>query len=145
MDQLTLTLERDGNWAILGGPMHPRLVSTVRAMKPTFREFDGKRWRVHYSKLAFVAQLAKRLYQHVDWSSLPPAWQVLACGGASPTVESGEDPYAVLHLLQSAPVEVARAAYRALALKAHPDHGGDELEMQRLNSAIEAIVERHRL
>lgn len=140
MEALTLTLVPDGTWAVLSGPMHPRLVSTVRALRPAHREFDGKSWRVHYAKLPLVTRLAQRLYHHVDWSALPPSWQVLACGGALPPTE--EDPYAILHLLPSAPLEVARAAYRALALQAHPDHGGSAAEMQRLNGAIEAITER---
>lgn len=138
MDPLTLKLVPDGSWAVLTGPMHPRLVSTVRQLRRSAREFDGKQWRVHYGQLPVVAGLAQRLYHHVDWSELPPQWQVLACGGAP--AAALEDPYAVLHLLPSAPVEVARAAYRVLALKAHPDHGGDPGEMQRLNRAIEAIL-----
>jgi len=41
----------------------------------------------------------------------------------------------MLHVCQSAPPEVIRAAYRALAKSQHPDTGGDTGAMQRLNDA----------
>jgi hypothetical protein len=52
--------------------------------------------------------------------------------------------YAILHLDPSAPLEVAEAAYRALARKTHPDAGGSTEQMQRLNAAIERIREEKR-
>ncbi len=45
------------------------------------------------------------------------------------------DPFATLHLLPSAPPEVVRAAYKALAVKHHPDLGGDVRAMQQINAA----------
>ena len=38
-----------------------------------------------------------------------------------------------------APLDVAEAAYRALAKKAHPDAGGDPERFRRLTEAIEWI------
>lgn len=55
-------------------------------------------------------------------------------GGARPS-----GPYAVLHIAGDAPLEVAEAAYRALAKTAHPDHGGTLDQMKSLNAAIEQI------
>lgn len=52
--------------------------------------------------------------------------------------------YAALHLQPDAPLEVAEAAYRALARRHHPDAGGDTVTMQRLNAAIELIREEKR-
>lgn len=49
--------------------------------------------------------------------------------------------YAVLHIAPGAPLEVAEAAYRALAKQNHPDRGGSPEAMQRLNAAIERIRE----
>lgn len=48
-------------------------------------------------------------------------------------------PYAVLHLANDAPLEVAEAAYRALVKQQHPDVGGNHAPMVALNRAIEAI------
>lgn len=43
--------------------------------------------------------------------------------------------FAALHLLPSAPPAVVKAAFRALAGIAHPDHGGAHDAMLRLNAA----------
>jgi len=50
------------------------------------------------------------------------------------------DPFATLHLLPSAPPEVIRAAYRALAIKHHPDLGGDVRAMQTINAAYKQLA-----
>lgn len=50
------------------------------------------------------------------------------------------DPYRVLHLQSDAPLEVVRAAYRALAVLHHPDRGGDEEVMKQLNIAHDLIL-----
>jgi DnaJ homolog subfamily A member 2 len=47
--------------------------------------------------------------------------------------------YRELHLLPSAPPEVRRAAYRALAMLHHPDKGGDVETMKRINAAWECL------
>lgn len=47
--------------------------------------------------------------------------------------------HATLFVLNSAPEEVVRAAYKALAIKHHPDKGGDTQTMQRINAAFDAI------
>ncbi len=52
-------------------------------------------------------------------------------------------PYAVLHVADDAPLEVAEAAYRALVRAAHPDVGGAHATMVALNVAIEQIRREH--
>lgn len=47
--------------------------------------------------------------------------------------------YRLLHVDPAAPLAVCGAAYRALARTAHPDAGGDEEVMKRLNAAIERV------
>ncbi len=50
------------------------------------------------------------------------------------------DPYVTLHLLPSAPPEVVKAAYKALAMKHHPDKGGDTEAMQQINDAYKQLA-----
>jgi DnaJ-domain-containing protein 1 len=50
------------------------------------------------------------------------------------------DAFATLHLLPSAPPEVVRASYKALAMKHHPDHGGDTEAMQKINEAYRRLA-----
>jgi curved DNA-binding protein CbpA len=45
------------------------------------------------------------------------------------------DPYATLQVIESADLEVIRAAYRALARRFHPDVGGDAMRMAEVNEA----------
>jgi hypothetical protein len=51
-------------------------------------------------------------------------------------------PYNTLHLLPSAPPELIKAAYKCLAMKYHPDHGGSTQAMQKINEAYELLAER---
>jgi hypothetical protein len=62
-----------------------------------------------------------------------------------PTYRRGatDDPYAILHVTSDALPEVLDAAYRALAKKHHPDVGGSEAAMKRINVARAAILERN--
>jgi hypothetical protein len=57
-------------------------------------------------------------------------------------VESEHEAYQVLHLLPSAPAPLIKAAYRELAKIKHPDHGGDDEEMKRINSAFDVLKGR---
>ncbi len=61
---------------------------------------------------------------------------------SEPADDSLEAAFAALHLLPTAPLEVAKAAHKALALIHHPDRaGGDVQRMQRINAAFDLIME----
>jgi hypothetical protein len=60
-------------------------------------------------------------------------------GKERPRPRTVTDAFATLHLLPSAPPEVVRASYKALAQLVHPDKGGDVRAMQRLNEAYERL------
>jgi hypothetical protein len=51
-----------------------------------------------------------------------------------------EDPFGVLGLDRSASVVQIRSARRTLARGAHPDHGGSDEAMRRLNAAFDAAI-----
>ena len=57
-----------------------------------------------------------------------------------PSKPKTSDPYTALWLLPGAPPEVVKAAYRALAVLNHPDHGGDTAAMQRINDAYRRLA-----
>lgn len=50
-----------------------------------------------------------------------------------------EQPFAVLHLLPTAPPELIDGAYRILARLHHPDRGGETERMRELNEARGAL------
>lgn len=46
-------------------------------------------------------------------------------------------PHEVLGIAPGADIDIAEAAYRVKAKRAHPDHGGSDRDMQELNEALE--------
>lgn len=50
-----------------------------------------------------------------------------------------ETPRAILFVTEDAPDYVVTAAYRALAARNHPDKGGNETAMKRINAAYEVL------
>ena len=54
----------------------------------------------------------------------------------------GRDHFRVLHLRETAPVELIEASYRVLARLHHPDRGGSTEAMQAINGAYTALRER---
>ena len=73
-----------------------------------------------------------------EFPALPGPGQT---GVAPPRENTG--PYATLWLRTGAPIEVAEAAFRALAKTAHPDAGGDRTRWDRIQAAIEQIRKEH--
>lgn len=53
---------------------------------------------------------------------------------------AGSDNYAALYVTHNAPVEVIKAAYRALSKLYHPDTGGDAEDFKRINEAYSALL-----
>lgn len=53
--------------------------------------------------------------------------------------EPDMDPHELLGIRPDAPLEVAEAAWKAKMRTAHPDAGGSEEQVKKLNAAIEAI------
>jgi hypothetical protein len=57
-----------------------------------------------------------------------------------PPIETKADALIVLHLRSTAPPEVIKATYRALAQLMHPDRGGDEEDFKHLQRAYEVLT-----
>lgn len=112
-------------------------------IKLTLRNYDSttRAWLVYWTQLRLVVEAARRFYTRVDWSTLPGEWQMLIAG-AQPVVELTppmENPYAILYVTEDAPLEVVKAAYKALVSIHHPDAGGSEEAMCKLNEAFSTI------
>ena len=121
----------------------------LKAMVPRqLRRYDpeAKQWHV----AAMGAQLLHRwldcasesLGAQIRWFGEGAAGEQGSDGSPVRPPAQAEDPYATLHLLPTAPVEVVRAAFRALAGLHHPDRGGDGEQMRRVNAAYEALARR---
>lgn len=147
MLQTPLVLEQsrtEPDWVCVKSTV-PVLIEFLRSgIQPTaYRQYDVKRhiWLVHWSRLPLLVQVAQRIYARVDWSTLPDRWQVFIVSGQPPPIVilKPRDSFAVLFLTTEAPEVVVKAAYKALSMIYHPDHGGDQDKMSELNAAYDKI------
>ncbi len=107
---------------------------------------DLRRW--NRQSRAWLVNRSAPLEQWLDYVQSEFGAEVIEeIGGAGGQSEAANnlannqgDAYTALHLLPSAPIEVIKAAYRALAILCHPDRGGDEEAMKRVNIAYESIT-----
>ncbi len=97
-------------------------------------ELSFRKW-IDYARSSLHAQIEWEVESDYEQPPPPPprSWQQQS---------AYLGPYNTLHLLPSAPPEVIKAAYRALAQLHHPDHGGSNQAMQKINEAYELLAER---
>ena len=107
---------------------------------------EKKRWSVHIAKIPMVVSWGRRHFAYVDYSSLPTPIQILIVEYERNRREAGGGrelsltPHQVLHLLPSAPPEVIKASYKALAMLYHPDHGGDSEQFRAVQEAFDSLT-----
>lgn len=153
MRQLVIAYDPETKFCELYHPYDKRFVAFVsQGIKPiSCRYFDhaARRWRVHASKLPQIVAAAKRFFDHVDYRAVPPDIQIKIVqfaenGGDDPvptfSIKPKMSPYAVLFVTTNAPPEVIKAAYRALAQKHHPDHGGDPEKFREIDEAYKTLT-----
>jgi DnaJ-domain-containing protein 1 len=70
----------------------------------------------------------------------PPRMPPRSTRRQRPPHSTGSGPHAVLGVRPGATREEIRSAYRALAMRHHPDHGGDAEKMRSINEAYRVIV-----
>lgn len=84
-----------------------------------------------------VADYGARLIDALSSSVSAPA-----AGGSTPDLNH---PYTVLDIPSNSPDWLVRLAYRDRAKKAHPDVGGSDEEMKKINDAFEKIMKERNL
>ncbi len=139
-------VKRDPCWLELHGAPYA-IEAEVRAqVKPaTRRSYDRSTglWSIHWQWIKWLVDLARSKNIAVIWADLPATWQKLAAGATMAVDEVSAEPvcvYATLYLTNDAPLEVVKAAYKALAAKTHPDVGGDERDFRRISDAYKNII-----
>jgi hypothetical protein len=119
----------------------PAIETLKRTVSPNLREYepDTKQWFVADAARTQLDRWLGHLFVthgvEAEWLTSDDEYE----RARKPHTSAKADPFAALHLLPSAPMEVVRAAYKALAMKHHPDLGGDTQAMQRLNQAYKQI------
>jgi len=129
-----------GRYTGLGGiiltfPYDARLIDLLKSEIPIYaRSYDPdeKAWTIKSAYAARAVDLLLRCFPDAQIER-PGTWP-----GSTPQ-PSATRPFAVLHLLPSAPPELIDAAYRTLARLHHPDVSGDPEAMRALNDARDAL------
>jgi len=154
MQSLTVTeWNEESQFATLSFSYNRRFMDWLKmGVRPdSYRVYDpvDKVWKVHLKRLSLVLNFARRHFAQVNYQVLPDWIQIqIASEKAQEPRQTlwdttrPADPYATLYLLPTAPWEVVRAAYKALAVSCHPDHGGSTEAFQRINSAYQELEKR---
>ncbi len=123
------------------------LIETLKSfVNPCYRFYDPgtRKWVVgapaSQSLHRWLAYARATFNARIEWIGEADADPEREWTPKEPARPKAVDPYKTLHLLPSAPPEVVKAAYRALAVLNHPDKGGDEEAMKRLNAAYQKLA-----
>ena len=121
---------------------HPALIKALKDQIPAaFRRYaaaEGKSWIVDAEYADEAITLLVRFFPNVQVEFTRQS-RTRASAQTRPT---GNDHFRILHLRETAPVELIEASYRVLARLYHPDRGGTHEAMQELNGAYAALRER---
>ena len=125
--------------AVLTWPYCPAMLEDLKATIPyRFRNWDRGR-KVWTIEPAYADLAIEILLQHFPTAETPRRSRAQAHGQGRP---AGNDHFRVLHLRETAPVELIEASYRVLARLHHPDAGGSDEAMQAINGAYAALRAR---
>lgn len=118
---------------------HPELIPRWKDAVPArYRSYDpdAKVWRFLGEYRALAATLFLAYFPDAD---VPVRFRTPSSPQARP---ASSDHFRILHLRETAPVELIEGAYRILARINHPDRGGSDEAMREINGAYAALRER---
>jgi hypothetical protein len=127
----------DFNFAI--GTLKSFIHSSARSYDP-----DARQWHVDAAAEVeferWITNMRTVIAATIEWLT-PDNTSDAHERAHKPHTPAKVDPFATLHLLPSAPPEVVRAAYKALAIKHHPDKlTGDTRRMQEIVAAYKQLA-----
>lgn len=124
-----------GGWQVCG---HHRIALTTAKFDSRCQECLGP---IKKGDNVVLVIIGEKENGKAHWAAFHPKSH---CKGESSTrvnESAPAGPWAVMYLAPGAPVEVVKAAYKALALKYHPDKpGGSLVKMQEINAAMEKLI-----
>ncbi len=127
----------DGSAADVTFPFSAYVVAEIkRAVPAPLRTYDpdSKTWTVAGRYVSAVYHVLAQVFGEVDVEGS-------RSGAADHGRQSSDDPWVILHLRPTAPLELVTAAHKCLAKLNHPDRGGSTVTMQAINQAVEQIRE----
>lgn len=123
-------------WAVVSTPYDEDFLDAFKA-RVHIRAFDPgtKTWIVPARYVPIVRDLARRFLE-VDIAVVSPQSYAPRATPSKPHVP---EEYEILCVQPGSPIEVVKAAYRALAFMCHPDRGGNAEHFKQLTAAYEKI------
>ncbi len=118
-------------------PYDAGLIDALKAGIPAHaRTYDpvAKSWTITSTYASTAFRLMSAVFPDVDVVE-----QTSAGSSARGDRVDESDPWVILHLRPTAPLELVVAAHRCLAKIHHPDRGGTTAVMQEINAAAEAL------
>ena len=158
MSKYTLTIINDPNSEFTylnfhyNKPFQEWLKYSLRPASCRYWDPKARQWRVLLSSIPYLVLRASRFFGDVHYSSLP---EEIICQieaeesyerefKATKNTTAVTDPYSVLYLLQGAPFELVRIAYKVLAKKWHPDvPNGDSDKFKKITNAYQIIKNQY--
>jgi hypothetical protein len=133
----------DGRFEVrVRGSEFSDIIESLKDFIPAnYRSFnpDAKAWRIF--EVHYLRKWLKRLEW---WDDVKVEWASAKYGYRRPAEQTWRDPRAeafkALHLLETAPPELVKAAHKTLAFLHHPDRGGDLEQMKVINAAADVIL-----
>jgi hypothetical protein len=113
------------------------LVAAIRALPPHWREWapnapGGHAWWIADEAMSRLLRILPGLAEYAADRATAHCRDTCS--------DDTHEAFAALHLLPSAPPDVVKAAFRALAKAMHPDVGGDTAAMVRVSLAYERAL-----
>jgi hypothetical protein len=134
-----LALRRDGMPYASGGRPSDQGVAVYFNYKKRPMCFACDRWKNIEDNMHAIGKTIDALRGIERWGSGQMVEQAFTGFAALP---APEQPWQVLGVSSQATQDEVRAAYRRLASDHHPDRGGDQHQMARINAARDALLER---
>jgi hypothetical protein len=139
--------EKNIYWLTFHFKYNRRFITTIQNLKPSsYRKFNKKLscWEIHYTKLAPIVRDSLRFFKEIKYDDVNEVHKkiindVLKHHQTDSKVVKSADAYETLYVAKNAPKEVIRAAYKALAMLYHPDHGGDAEKFRMIQEAYDKL------
>jgi len=121
---------RTTGFLFLEAPYNKEFLDSLKASVPQSKRVwdnNDKAWYVVRDQFDKLSHLLDMYYDETILVDFPAA-------------QVSSTAWARLYLVENAPLEVVRAVFKVLAMKHHPDKGGDAGTMQVINDAYKEIL-----
>jgi hypothetical protein len=139
--------QKNRSWVFVLCGFNRKFVNCIKSIDPpSFRHWNAIRscWEIHYSKVPLVVQFSQKYFSGISFDALDDNLKKVVektlkdCQTRFKGPKS-TDPHEILYVTKNAPTEVIKASYKALAMKHHPDHGGNAETFKIIQEAYEKL------